>query len=56
MSNMEYPPLGAVVIVILDTSEEKLGYWDGSIWMQGVDDNPIDIPIDGNVVSWRFLN
>jgi hypothetical protein len=50
---MEYPQLGLVVIVILDTGEEKFGYWDGTIWMEGVDDNPNDIEMTGNIVSWR---
>ena len=53
---MEYPPLGLVVIAILDTGEEKIGYWTGDIWMQGVDDNPTDIQMTGNVVSWKQDN
>jgi hypothetical protein len=50
---MEYPPLGLGVIAILDTDEEKIGYWDGTKWMQGVDDDPNDIEMVGNVVSWK---
>lgn len=50
---MEYPPIGLGVIAILDTGEEKIGYWDGTKWMQGVDDDPNDIEIVGNVVSWK---
>jgi len=53
---MEYPEIGLNVLVTLDTGEEKIGYWTGDIWMQGVDDNPTDIQIDGNVVSWRNWN
>lgn len=50
---MEYPPEGLVVYATLDTNEEKLCYWNGSVWMEGVDNNPIDIELVGNVVSWR---
>ena len=50
---MEYPPLGLVVTAILDTGEERLGYWNGSIWMEGVDYDPVDVEMPGNVVSWR---
>jgi hypothetical protein len=50
---MEYPEIGLSVFAMLDTNEELVGYWDGTIWMQGVDDDGIDIPIVGNVVSWR---
>jgi len=50
---MEYPQLGTNVFVILDTGEEKIGYWNGETWMQGVDNNPDDIVLTGNVVDWR---
>lgn len=50
---MEYPDIGLVVVAILDTGEEKLGYWDGTKWMQGVDYNPDDIELPGNIVSWK---
>lgn len=50
---MIYPPIGLVVVAILDTGEEELGYWDGTKWMQGVDNDPNDIEISGNVVSWK---
>ena len=50
---MEYPPLGLVVIVILDTGEEKNGYWTGDVWMEGVDNDPADIQMIGNIVSWK---
>lgn len=50
---MEYPELGLVVTVTLDTGEEKLAYWNGSVWMEGVDNNPVDIELIGNVVSWK---
>lgn len=50
---MEYPPLGLVVTAILDTGEERLGYWNGTEWMEGVDYDPVDVQMPGNVVSWR---
>ena len=50
---MEYPTTGLVVHVTLDTGEEKYAYWTGSVWMEGVDDSPVDILMVGNVVSWR---
>lgn len=50
---MEYPALGLVVTVVLDTGEEKLGYWDGTVWMEGVDNSPVDVELTENVVSWR---
>jgi hypothetical protein len=50
---MEYPPLWLNVVAILDTGEEKIGYWTGDIWMQGVENDPVDIEMTGNVVSWR---
>lgn len=51
---MEYPPIGQCVVAILDSGEEKYGYWNGTIWMQGVDYDPVDIPMQGNIVSWRI--
>jgi hypothetical protein len=50
---MEYPPIGLVVKVVLNTGEEKYGYWTGTTWMEGVDNDPIDIEINENVISWR---
>jgi hypothetical protein len=50
---MNYPDLGLNVIAVLEDGEEKIGYWNGDVWMQGVENNPIDIPIEENVVSWR---
>lgn len=50
---MEYPPLGLVVTAVLDTGEERIAYWDGTVWMEGVDNDPVDIVMTGNVVSWR---
>lgn len=50
---MEYPPLGLVVTVTLDTEEERLAYWNGTVWMEGVDNNPVDVEMTGNVVSWK---
>lgn len=50
---MEYPQIGTNVCAILDTGEEKIGYWTGDMWMQGVDNDPDDIVMTGNVVSWR---
>jgi hypothetical protein len=51
---MEYPDIGLNVVAILDTGEEKIGYWTGDIWMQGVDNDPVDIQMTGNVVSWKI--
>lgn len=50
---MNYPEIGLNVLVTLDNNQEIVGYWDGAKWMQGVDNDPIDIPIIENVVSWR---
>lgn len=50
---MEYPPIGLVISVTLDTGEEKLGYWNGTTWMEGVDYSSEDIEINRNVVSWK---
>lgn len=50
---MNYPDIGLDVVVILDTGEEKIGYWDGSIWMQGVENDSNDAELVGNVINWR---
>lgn len=50
---MEYPPIGLQIVAILNTGEEKVAYWDGNKWMQGVENDPVDILLEENVVSWR---
>ena len=51
---MEAPPLGQAVIVTLADGSELLAAWDGVQWTIGVDDDPIDATLPGEVAAWRW--
>jgi hypothetical protein len=51
---MDYPILGQNVNIVYDDGTEDIGYWNGDIWMQGVDNDPNDIEIIKTVVSWSY--
>lgn len=47
------PPEGQNVLVTLVNSRETLAYWSEGQWWVGVENDPIDIVLDG-VVSWKW--
>jgi hypothetical protein len=51
---MEDPPIGQEVVVTLAGGGSCIAYWNGERWMQGVAYNPIDVPLDDEVVTWRW--
>lgn len=54
---MEYPNPGQVVQVFCDDGSTDFAYWNETVWMQGVDNDPIDaqFPKTEHVVSWSYL-
>lgn len=48
------PPEGQNVIVTLPDGAETLAYWSGGLWWVGVAYDPVDVPLDVEVVSWRW--
>lgn len=51
---MDDPPLGQNVVVSLSDGGTALAYWDGERWMVGVDNDPEDIPLIGEVTGWAL--
>ena len=51
---MEYPNLGQNVTVTLADGTTCEAYWDGTTWMVGVDNDPLDAPLGKEVISWVY--
>jgi hypothetical protein len=49
------PPLGQNVVVTLTGGGTSLAYWDGEQWMIGVENDPLDAPLDAEVTSWQLV-
>lgn len=48
------PPLGQIVVVSLADGGTALAYWDGERWMVGVDNDPEDALLIGEVTGWTL--
>lgn len=48
------PPEGQNVIVTLTDGGEVYAYWSAGQWWVGVENDPIDAPLQGVVLSWRL--
>jgi hypothetical protein len=51
---MDYPPNGVEVIVITDNDEQLLAIWNGDYWEVGVENNPLQNPLNKTVVEWQW--
>ena len=51
---MIYPPIGVEVIVITDDNEQITAIWSGDLWEVGVENNPLQAPLNKIVVEWRW--
>lgn len=47
------PPEGQNVVVTLVNGREELAYWSNQQWWIGIENDPVDVVLDG-VVSWRW--
>lgn len=52
---MDEPPVGQNVRVTLPDGSTDWAYWDGTRWMVGVDDNPVDSPLGQEVIAWALV-
>lgn len=48
------PPEGQNVIVTLDDGTDVMAYWSAGQWWVGVENDPMDAPLQGVVVDWRW--
>lgn len=51
---MNQPPTGQEVVVMIDNNSECLAIWDGDQWVIGVNNNPVEEPLELTVVDWRW--
>ena len=50
---MDYPPDGLEVVVTLSDSSVLLAYWKEGAWWQGVENDPTDIKVETEILSWK---
>jgi hypothetical protein len=48
------PPEGQNVIVTLQDGTEVMAYWRDGQWWVGVENDPLDAPLQGTVIDWRL--
>ena len=51
---MDYPPIGQEVCVTLADTTVMLAYWRGDSWWQGVANDPNDMLVEAEIVSWDW--
>jgi hypothetical protein len=51
---MNYPPTGVEVVVITDNDEQLFAIWNGDFWEVGVENDPLQAPLNKTVVEWRW--
>ena len=51
---MEDPPIGQEVEVTLAGGGSCLAYWKDGQWWIGVEDDPLDAPLNQSVVKWEL--
>jgi len=51
---MIYPPDGVEVLVTTDGNEQILAIWNGSYWEVGVENDPLQAPLNKTVVEWQW--
>jgi hypothetical protein len=55
MAIENYPDIGVLVKIVMQSGAYFQGYWDGDRWYIGVDSNQFDAPLDQDLIAyWEY--